>query len=80
VTLAVIIVICVVLFLLALALPLASRRPQRGVARTLGAGARGGRKAPGRLGWLFSKPFGTARRATDKSGGAGRRLGQRLRS
>jgi hypothetical protein len=80
VTLAVIIVICVVLFLLAIALPLWSRRPQRGVGRSLGAGARTGRKAPGKLGWLFSKPFSSARKATDKSGGAGRRLGQRLRS
>jgi Family of unknown function (DUF6411) len=80
VTLAVIIVICVVLFLLAIALPLASRRPQRAVGRSLGAGARTGRKAPGKLGWLFSKPFGASRKATDRSGGAGRRLGQRLRS
>ena len=79
-TLAVIIVICVVLFLLAVALPLWSRRPQRGVGRTLSAGARTGRKAPGKLGWLFSKPFSSSRKATDKSGGAGRRLGQRLRS
>jgi hypothetical protein len=80
VTIVVVIIICVVLFLLALALPLASRRPQRGVGRGLGAGARTGRKAPGKLGWLFSKPFASARKATDKSGGAGRRLGQRLRS
>ncbi len=79
-TIAVIIVICVVLFLLALALPLASRGPQRRVGRALGGGARTGRKAPGKLGWLFSKPFSTSRKATDKSGGAGRRLGQRLRS
>ena len=78
-TLAVIIVICVVLFLLAI-VAARSRRPQRGVGRSLGAGARTGRKAPGKLGWLFSKPFSSARKATDKSGGAGRRLGQRLRS
>jgi hypothetical protein len=80
VTVVVIIVICVVLFLLAIALPLWSRRPQRGVGRGLGAGARAGRKAPGKLGWLLSKPFANARKATDKSGGAGRRLGQRFRS
>jgi hypothetical protein len=80
VTLAAIIIVCVVLFLLAIALPLWSRRPQRGVGRGLGAGARTGRKAPGKLGWLFSKPFAGARKATDKSGGAGRRIGQRLRS
>jgi hypothetical protein len=43
-------------------------------------GKHAGRKAPGKLGWLFSKPFSTSRKATDVSGGAGRRLGQRLRS
>ena len=77
-TLAVIIVICVVLFLLAVVCwsPAAAARGGAG----LGAGARTGRKAPGKLGWLFSKPFSSAREATDKSGGAGRRLGQRLRS
>jgi hypothetical protein len=80
VTLAVIVAICVVLFLLALAVPLASRGTQRRVGGALGAGARTGRKAPGKLGWLFSKPFSASRKATDKSGGAGRRLGQRFRS
>jgi len=73
-----IIIICVVLFLLALAFPLLSRGPQRGVGRAFGAGARTGRKAPGPLGWLFSKPFSTSRTATDKSGGAGRSLRNRL--
>jgi hypothetical protein len=80
VTIAIIVILCVVLFLLALALPLMSRGPQRGVGRGLGAGARTGRKAPGKLGWLLSKPFASGRNATDKSGGAGRRLGQRFRS
>lgn len=75
-----VVILCVVLFLLAIALPMWSRRPQRGVGRGLGAGARTGRKAPGKLGMLFSKPFANARNATDKSGGAGRKLGQRLRS
>jgi hypothetical protein len=79
VTIAIVVILCVVLFLLALALPRLSRGPQRGVGRGLGSGARTGRKAPGKLGWLFSKPFASARNATDKSGGAGRRLGQRLR-
>ena len=79
-TLAVIIILCVVLFLLALALPLMSRGPQRKVGRGLGAGARTGRRAPGKLGWLLSRPFASSRRATDASGGAGRRLGQKLRS
>jgi hypothetical protein len=72
------VIICIVLFLLALAFPLMSRRPQRGVGRALGAGARTGRKAPGPLGRVFSKPFSASRKATDKSGGAGRRIRSRL--
>jgi Family of unknown function (DUF6411) len=77
-TIAVIVVVCVVLFLLALAFPLMSRRPQRGVGRGLGAGARAGRRAPGPLGRVLSKSFSSSRRATDASGGAGRRLRGRL--
>jgi hypothetical protein len=74
----VIIVVCVVLFLLAIILPLASRRPQRGVSRSLGAGARAGRRLPGPLGWLTSRWMGSSRKAADASGGAGRRLRGRL--
>ena len=77
-TIAFIIILCVVLFILALLLPRASRGPQRGVSRSLGAGARGGRKLPGPLGRFASKSMGTSRKATDKSGGAGRRLRGRL--
>jgi hypothetical protein len=43
------------------------------VDRTLGAGQRAGGKAPGLLGRLFSKSFGTSRKATNKSASAGRR-------
>lgn len=69
-----IVVVCVVLFLLALLLPRLSRGPQRGVGKSLGAGARAGRKAPGPLGWILSKPFSSSRKATDKSAGTGRKL------
>jgi hypothetical protein len=78
VTLAVIIILCVVLFLAALLFPLASRRAQRGVGRGLGSGARAGRKLPGPLGRVTSKSFASSRSATDKSGGAGRKLRNKL--
>ncbi len=77
-TLIAVIIICVVLFLLALALPLLSRRVQRPVSRSMGAGARAGRKLPGPAGKVASKSMGSSRNAVDKSAGAGRRLRGRL--
>jgi hypothetical protein len=68
-----IIAVCVVLLVLAFLLPRLSSGPQRGVDRTLGAGQRAGGKAPGPLGRLFSKSFGTSRKATNKSASAGRK-------
>ena len=64
---------CVLLLVLAFLVPRLSRGPQRGVDRTLGVGQRAGGKAPGPIGRLFSKSFGTSRRATNKSAEAGRR-------
>jgi hypothetical protein len=72
-TLAVIIGICVVLLVLGFLVPRLSRYPQRGVDRTLGAGQQAGSKAPGPLGRLFQKAFGTSRKATNKSAATGRR-------
>jgi hypothetical protein len=72
-TIAIIIGICVVLLVLAFLLPRLSIWPQRGVDRTLGAGQQAGGKAPGPLGRLFSKGFGTSRKATNRSASAGRR-------
>jgi hypothetical protein len=62
--------VCIVLLVL---LPRLSIWPQEGVDRTLGAGQRAGGKAPGPLGKLFSKMFGTSRKATNKSASTGRR-------
>ena len=70
--------VCILLLVLAFLLPRLSSRPQRGVDRTLGAGQRAGGKAPGPLGRLFSKPFGTSRRATSKSASAGRKGRRKL--
>ena len=72
-TIAVIIAVCVVLLVLGFLLPRLSRYPQRGVDKTLGAGQRAGAEAPGPLGRLLQKAFGTSRRATNKSAETGRR-------
>ena len=77
-TIAIIAIICVILFIAALLFPLASRRGQRGVGRGLGSGARAGRKLPGPLGRAASKPFSSSRKATDASGGAGRKVRGKL--
>jgi hypothetical protein len=72
-TIAIIVGICILLLILGFLVPRLSRGPQRGVDRTLGVGQRQGGKAPGILGRLFSKSFGTSRRATNKSASTGRR-------
>ena len=77
-TVAIIVGVCVVLLILAFLLPRLSRRPERGVDRTLGVGQTAGGKAPGPVGRLFSKGFGTSRRATNKSASTGRRARGKL--
>ncbi|MBD0283413.1 MAG: hypothetical protein ICV69_14650 [Thermoleophilaceae bacterium] len=77
-TIAIIIGVCVVLLVLAFLLPRLSSMPQRGVDRTLGVGQRAGGKAPGPVGRLISKGFGTSRRATNRSAATGRRARRKL--
>jgi len=72
-TIAIIVGVCIVLAILGFLLPRLSTGPQRGVDRTLGVGQRAGGKAPGPFGRLFSKSFGTSRRATNRSASLGRR-------
>jgi hypothetical protein len=72
-TIAVIALVCIALLLLAFLLPRLSSHPQRGVDRTLGVGQSAAGTAPGFLGRLLQKPFGSSRRATNKSAGIGRR-------
>ena len=72
-TIAIIVVVCVILLILGFLVPRLSRGPQRGVASTLGVGPRAGGKAPGLIGRFFSKSFGTSRKATNKSASSGRR-------
>lgn len=69
---------CVLILVLAFLLPRFSRPVQNAGDRTLGVGQRAGGKAPGFLGRLFSKPFGTSRKAVNKSGAAGRSGRNRL--
>jgi len=68
-----IVVVCLLLLVLGFLLPRLSRGPQRGVDRTLTTGQGIASKTPGPLGRLFAKPFGTSRRAADKSAATGRR-------
>jgi hypothetical protein len=77
-TIAIIIVVCIVLAILAFLLPRLSRHPQRGVDKTLGAGQRAGGSAPGRLGSLLQKPFSSSRKATNKSASKGRKARDKL--
>jgi hypothetical protein len=70
---------CVVLFILALVAPRLSRGPQKGVAGTLGVGARAGGRAPGILGRFLSKSFSKSRKATNRSAEAGRKTHSKLR-
>jgi hypothetical protein len=73
-----VIVICVVLFALALLAPRLSRGPERATERAFGAGGRGASKAPGKLGKWLAKPFHTSSRAAGKSASGGRRARSKL--
>jgi Family of unknown function (DUF6411) len=77
-TIVVIVAVCIVLLILAFLLPRLSRGPQRGVDKTLSAGQRAGGSAPGPLGRLLQKPFGTSRKATNKSASTGRRARDKM--
>jgi hypothetical protein len=71
-TIAAIVVICIVLLILGFLVPRLSRYPQRGVDKTLSVPQGAAGKAPGKLGRWLQKPFGTSRRATNKSAAKGR--------
>ncbi len=77
-TIAIIIVVCIVLAILAFLLPRLSRHPQKGVDKTLGAGQSAASSAPGKLGHWLQKPFQSSRRATNKSAGKGREARSKL--
>jgi hypothetical protein len=77
-TIVLIAAVCVAMLVLAFLMPRLSGHPQRGVDRTLGVGQHTGGRAPGLLGRLFSKSFGSSRKATNKSASTGRRVRGKL--
>jgi hypothetical protein len=77
-TIVAIIGFCVLLFVLALLVPRLSRKAHRGGDSVLAVGQRTGGKAPGPIGRLFSKSFGSSRRAAGKSRSAGERTRDKL--
>jgi hypothetical protein len=70
-TIAVIVGVCVLLLILGFLVPRLSDHAHRGADKPLALGQRGGSKAPGPLGRLFSKSFGKSRSATSKSKSTG---------
>ncbi len=71
-TIAVIVVVCIILAVLAFLLPRASWWPQKGVDKTLGGGQDAAAKLPGKAGELAQKPFESSRKAANKSAAKGR--------
>jgi Family of unknown function (DUF6411) len=71
-TIAFVVVFCLVLLVLAFLAPRLSRHAERGGKAPMHLGSRGARKAPGIGHWL-AKPFESASRWMSKSGSAGRR-------
>jgi len=67
-----VIVLCVLLFVLAILAPRLSRHPERASKRAFGLGGRGASKAPGKLGEWLAKPFHKSSKAAGKSAEAGR--------
>jgi Family of unknown function (DUF6411) len=72
-TIAAIIVFCVLLLILAFLLPRLSHGPERAGSRAAGAPTKATSKAPGRLGEWLSKPFRSGQKAIHKSGSTGRK-------
>jgi uncharacterized protein DUF6411 len=73
-----IIAFCVLLFVVAVLAPRISRYLQRGGDKPLAVGQRTASHAPGPLGRLLQKPFGSSRKAVAKSGSAGRKTHSKI--
>ena len=71
-TIAIVVVACIVLFFLAFLAPRLSRHAERGAKAPAHAGSRGARKAPG-IGHLLAKPFESASKWMGKSARGGRK-------
>jgi hypothetical protein len=72
-TVAIVVVACVVILVLAFLFPKLSHWPQRGGDAALAVPQRGAGKAPGAFGRWLQKPFSSSRKWFNKSGSAGRR-------
>jgi len=73
-----IVVVCVVLFVLALLAPRLARKPASLTNRTLGTGASAASHAPGFLGRWLPKPFRTSQKATARSTSAGAKAHRKI--
>ena len=68
-----VVAICILLAILGFLLPRFSDHARRGADKGFSTGARAGSKAPGPIGRLLSKSFGTSQRAAGKSHSAGKK-------
>jgi len=68
-----VIAICILLAILGFLVPRLSDHARRGADKGFSTGAKAGSKAPGPIGRLLAKSFGTSRRAADKSHSAGKK-------
>jgi hypothetical protein len=68
-----VIAVCILLAILGFMLPRLSDHARRGADKGFSTGAKAGSKAPGTIGRLLSKSFGTSQRAADKSHSAGKK-------
>jgi hypothetical protein len=68
-----VVALCILLAILGFLVPRLSDHARRGADKGFSTGARTGSKAPGPIGRLLSKSFGTSRRAADKSHSAGKK-------
>jgi uncharacterized protein DUF6411 len=73
VLIAAVILICILLATLGFLAPRLSNHARRGADEGFSKGARAGSKAPGPIGRLLGRSFGTAQRAADESHVAGKR-------
>lgn len=70
---AAVVAICILLAVLGFLLPRLSDHARRGADKGFSTGANAGSKAPGPIGRLLGKSFGTSQRAADKSHSAGKK-------
>ena len=77
-TIAIVVGLCALLLVLGFLFPRLSSHAHRGSDKGLALGQRGGSKAPGPLGRLFSKSFGKSRSAASKSHSTGQSARDKL--